>query len=132
MDYRNSPDNLSDNTILYGHTNYTDYSLMFGSLINTTKESWYTNDANTYITFNTLNGNHQFKIFSIYIIDVTNDYLVSDFKSELNHQNFINTITGRSIYNFNTPVSTNDRILTLSTCYNKGNQRLVIHAKMIN
>ncbi len=132
MDYRNSPDNLSDNTILYGHTNYTDYSLMFGSLINTTKESWYTNDANTYITFNTLNGNHQFKIFSIYIIDVTNDYLVSDFKSELNHQNFINTITSRSIYNFNTPVSTNDRILTLSTCYNKGNQRLVIHAKMIN
>lgn len=132
MDYRNNIDNLSDNTILYGHTNYSDYNLMFGSLINTIKEAWYTNEANTYITFNTLNANHQFKIFSIYVIDNTNDYLVSDFKSDVNHENFINTLISRSIYNFNTPVSINDKILTLSTCYDKGSKRLVIHAKLIS
>ena len=71
------------------------------------------------------------KIFSIYVTDVTNDYLYANFSDEDKHQEFINLITDRSIYEFNTPVSTSDKILTLSTCASNGKKRLVIHAVLL-
>ena len=39
-------------------------------------------------------------------------------------------VKSRSIYNFKVDISTDDKILTLSTCSNN-NQRLVVHAKLI-
>ena len=35
-----------------------------------------------------------------------------------------------NIYNFNTSVSTNDKILTLSTCKDNYGKRVVVHAKL--
>ena len=46
-------------------------------------------------------------------------------------QEFINTLKNRSIYNFNTDVTINDKILTLSTCDNTGQKRVVVHAKLV-
>ena len=43
---------------------------------------------------------------------------------------FINLIKGRSINNFGVDVTTNDKILTLSTCANN-TTKIVIHAKLI-
>ena len=40
-------------------------------------------------------------------------------------------IKKRSNKNFKTDISKNDKILTLSTCYNK-EEKLVVHAKLIN
>ena len=37
----------------------------------------------------------------------------------------------RSIYNFGVNLSTDDKILTLSTCYNDNGIRLVVHAKLV-
>ena len=40
--------------------------------------------------------------------------------------------TCRSMYNFNTKATVNDKILTLSTCYgSSGKERTVVHAKLI-
>ena len=39
-------------------------------------------------------------------------------------------LVDRSSYNFNTNVSENDNVLTLSTCYNN-NEKVVLHAKLI-
>ena len=39
-------------------------------------------------------------------------------------------IKKRSVHNFNVNVSNNDKILTLSTCYNKSD-KVVLHAKLI-
>lgn len=39
-------------------------------------------------------------------------------------------LTNRSVYNFNTSISPNDKIITLSTCYDD-NIKSVIHAKLI-
>ena len=44
--------------------------------------------------------------------------------------NFINLIKNRSMYNFNIGIDTDDKILTLSTCYNK-NEKMVVHAKLV-
>ena len=41
-------------------------------------------------------------------------------------------IKNRSIYNFGVDVGVNDKILTLSTCSSNRNQRLVIHAVLMN
>lgn len=127
MDYRNNPKELSQNTIIFGHNMY--YSgVMFGTLYKTKQSNWYTNLDNQIITFNTLYENIEWRIFSIYVVPITNDYLITNFSTAEKYQSFINTITERSIYNFGVPVSTNDKILTLSTCSNNGKNRLVIHA----
>jgi len=129
LDYRVDIDNLSDNNIIFGH--YSSKDIMFGALKDALKESWYTNPDNHIITFNTLNANMKFKIFSIYTLPVTNDYLIADFYSEETYNNFMEMITNRSIYNFNNKPVYGDKILTLSTCYNTSEYRLVIHAKLI-
>ena len=129
MDYRNDPVDLDKNTIIYGH-NIPVGGIMFGSLKNSQSPSWYKNEANQIITFNTKSGDKQWKIFSSYKINVTEDYLVTSFNSDEEYQAFIDMIKSRSIYDFNTPVTTDDKILTLSTCATT-NTRIVVHAVLI-
>ena len=129
MDYRNSINVLSQNTIIYGHN--INGGLMFGSLRYTLNESWYKKSTNQIITFNTLNKNMKWQIFSIYKIGVTNDYLYANFNTDKEYQQFIDKIKERSIYDFKVNVSPKDYILTLSTCHGTGKQRLVVHAKLI-
>lgn len=130
MDFRNNPMNLDKNNIIYGHNMY--YSgVMFGTLHKTANKSWYTNPENQIITYNTLYENMSFKIFSIYRVPKTNDYLKVFFDNDNDYLEFIDMITKRSIYNFNVPVSADSKILTLSTCSNNGTKRLVIHAVLI-
>ena len=59
------------------------------------------------------------------------DYLQIIFSSEEEFINFSNMLIARSEYNFNTLVSGNDKLLTLSTCYNNDTERVVLHAKLI-
>ncbi len=129
MDYRNNIDELDENTIIYGHNlaNQT----MFGTLRYALNKGWYTKSKNQVITFNTLRSNMKWQIFSVYTIPVTNDYLDVTFGTPAQFQNFINMITERSIYDFQQTVTTNDKILTLSTCANGHDNRLVVHAKLI-
>lgn len=129
MDYRNNPDELNENTIIYGHNlaNQT----MFGTLRYALNSYWYKKSANQIITFNTPNENMKFQIFSIYTIPTTNDYLDITFPTTDAYQTYIDLVKGRSIYDFNIEVATDDKILTLSTCANGNDKRLVIHAKLI-
>ena len=69
-------------------------------------------------------------VFSVYSIDVTNDYLYTNFNSNEEHQKFINMITNRSMYYFGVPVDVGQKILTLSTCLDN-NKRLVVHAVLM-
>ena len=131
LDYRNNSMNLDKNNIIYGHNMY--YSgVMFGTLYKTANSSWYTNPDNQIITYNTLYENMSFKIFSIYRVPKTNDYLKVFFENDNDFLSFIDMITARSIYNFNVPVNADDKIITLSTCSNNGTKRLVIHAVLID
>ena len=129
MDYRNNPDELNENTIIYGHNlaNQT----MFGTLRYALNSYWYKKSANQIITFNTPNENMKFQIFSIYTIPTTTDYLDITFPTTDAYQTYIDLVKGRSIYDFNIEVTTDDKILTLSTCANGNDKRLVIHAKLI-
>lgn len=43
----------------------------------------------------------------------------------------LETMQDRSKFDFNTTVNTNDKILTLSSCYTSDGIRVVLHAKLI-
>ena len=45
--------------------------------------------------------------------------------------NFYQELKNRSITNFNTDISKDDKILTLSSCYND-KLRVVLHAKLVS
>lgn len=128
-DYRNNFEELNNNTILYGHNliNRT----MFGQLPYLLRNSWQSKENNHYMKLSTKKENSIWKIFSIYKIPPTTDYLQVRFYSPENYQKFLNTIKNRSSYNFNTDVTEKDKILTLSTCDDTGTQRVVAHAKLI-
>lgn len=130
MDYRNSSDNLDDNTIIYAHDRYSN-GTMFGTLRNTLTKSWYTNDTNLTITFNTIYHNMQWKVFSIYRTPLTNDYLIINFGDDENRLSFYQMLHDRSDISIGDTPMAKDKILTLSTCTPEGG-RLVLHAVLVS
>lgn len=126
-DYRNDFNEINKNTIVYGHS-MVNGGLMFTTLDKVLNETWYSNENNLNIEFSIKNNKYMWKIFSIYVIDTTNDYLYINFDTNSDFFNFVDKIKDRSIYNFNQDINENDKILTLSTCYKDDNHRLVVHA----
>ena len=127
-DYRNDFDVLNSNTIIYGHN--IKGGIMFGSIQNMFSNSYLSKEQNNYITFNTKNSNMKWKIFSMYRIPETIDYLKTEFYTKDEYRDFINMIQSRSNFSFDTPVTENDKILTLSTCVNNST-RFVVHAVLV-
>ena len=105
---------------------------MFGNLSATLDPNWYTKANNQYITFNTAQGDMQWRIFSVYKIAATNDYLYTTFEEQAQFLEFANKLKDRSIYDFGVVIEENDKILTLSTCQNNGSHRLVVHAVLVD
>lgn len=127
LDYRNNF--TSDkNLIIYAHGRYD--NTMFGSLRNITTNGWLNNPDNFIIKISTPEENTLWQIFSIYKIPNTSDYLDVSFNTPEDFLTFTTKLINRSIYNFNTKVSSTDRIITLSTCYND-DIKSVLHAKLI-
>lgn len=129
LDYRNSLDYLSDNTIIYGHGRLN--KTVFGSLKDSLTKEWQSNKDNYIIWLSTPKENMMFQIFSIYTIKSESYYINTSFNSELSKEQWLNTMKARNIAPINTPVSINDNILTLSTCLNDNGDRVVVQAKLI-
>lgn len=128
LDYRNNVNSLSKNTIIYAHGRLD--TTMFGSLKNILKSGWLNNTDNYVIKLSTENENTLWQVFSVYHIPTTNDYIQVDFHSNEEFNNWTSILINRSSHNFNTNVSENDNVLTLSTCYND-DEKVVLHAKLI-
>ena len=128
LDYRNNKKELDKNNIIYAHGRKN--GSMFGSLRNLLTKDWLNNKNNYIIRISTETENTMWQIFSVYHIKTTNDYIQIDFKSDDELDNFIDKLIKRSTHNFDTKVSSTDKILTLSTCYTS-TEKLVVHAKLI-
>ena len=128
LDYRNSKNINNKNTIFYAHSRLD--KTMFGSLSKVLKSSWYNNKDNHIIRLSTDTENTLWQIFSVYKIPEESYYITTNFNTNEEYSKFLNTIKQRSIHNFNTNLDTNDKILTLSTCYSD-TERTVVHAKLI-
>lgn len=128
MDYRNNIIDMDKNTIIYAHGRID--NSMFGSLRKILNSSWYGNNENYIINFSTESYNSLWQIFSLYKLPTTSDYLQIDFNSDSEYLEWLNMLKDRSIYDFKTNINSDNKIITLSTCYND-DEKLVIHAKLI-
>lgn len=129
FDYRNDGTKFDDNNIIYGHSMKN--GTMFGTLKKVLNSSWRKNPDNMIITLENEKGTFNFKIFSAYQVDYTTDYLMINFDSNSDKEDFIKLIRGRSSFKTNDSVTADDKILTLSTCAGGNNRRLVVHAVLL-
>lgn len=130
MDYRNRSSFEDKNIVLFGHSMLD--KTMFGSLNDIWKSNFFDNSENKIIKIVDANNNiNEYEIFSYYTIDKEEYYIKTNFLSDEEYKIFLDTITSRSVKNFNINLTTEDRILTLSTCAGTGgtNKRKVVHAR---
>lgn len=128
MDYRNNKSDYDKNTIIYAHGRLD--NTMFGSLRKIITKKWLNNSNNFVVKISTEDENTLWQVFSVYRIPTTNDYIQVDFVDNEEFLEFANILIERSSFNFNTTINENDKIITLSTCYND-NDKVVLHAKLI-
>ena len=129
VDYKNKLDGTDKNLIIYGHNRRN--NSMFGTLPKILNEEWYNNDKNRQIIFVTENESYIYETFSVYKIEVEDEYIQTKF-SERAYVDFLKMIKSRSIVDFGIDVTSDDNILTLSTCDDNSKYRIVLHAKRLN
>ncbi len=128
LDFRNDIDNLSNNNILYAHGLVNNE--MFGSMRNVIKKSWYEDKKNHIIQMSTLTSNLTWLVFSSYTTLPESYYITTYFQTDDEYVKFLETIKSRSVYDYGVSLTSNDKILTLSSCYDN-KKRMVLHAKLI-
>ena len=128
LDYRNNINELSKNTIIYAHGRLD--TTMFGSLKNILSSGWLNNTTNYVVKLSTETENTLWQVFSVYHIPTTNDYIKVNFSSTNEFTKWSKMLLKRSAHNFNTTINENDKVLTLSTCFND-KEKVVLHAKLI-
>ena len=128
MDYRNNKKEFNKNTIIYAHGRMN--NTMFGSLRKVLTNGWLDNNNNHIIKLSTEQENTLWQVFSVYVIPTTNDYIQVNFSDNQEFLEFGNKLLKRSEFNFKTNINEDDKILTLSTCYND-EKKTVLHAKLI-
>lgn len=126
-DYRNNVNLFDRNLIIYGHSRLD--GTMFGTLKNIITNGWLDNSENHMVKLSTLTENSVWQVFSVYKIPVTTDYLRVSF-NDSSFLEFGQMLLNRSEHDFDTHITSTDKILTLSTC-STGNNRVVMHAKLI-
>lgn len=105
---------LSKNTVIYGHSMDDNPD---GKLFSQLKKYLNINHAkaNPYIYFSTPKSEMVWQVFAVFYTDVSFNYI----EPNPSNADFINIITDarkRSTFNFDVDVTSNDKILTLSTC----------------
>lgn len=130
-------DNLSKNTIIYGHSDYKDNpeGKKFSQLYHYAKDIDFVRN-NPYVYFSTTEDDLVWQVFAVFYTRVDFNY-IQDNPSDPEFKNIISEAKARSEYIIDVPVDENDKILTLSTCtglYNaadKDNYRMVVMAKLL-
>lgn len=126
-DFRTDLDNLSQNNVVYGHSMIN--RSMFGTLRNVFKDDYLNERNEYYIYISTSKYNYVFQIFSAYHIEPTDDYLTTAF-NQGEFETWLDMVSKRSMIDYKASATTEDKILTLSTCYSDS-ERMAVHAKLI-
>ncbi len=130
-------DSLVKNTIIYGHSDYRDNpdGKKFSQLFKYAQDIDFVRN-NPYIYFSAPEDDLVWQVFSVFFTNINFNYIQTN-PSEEQYQYILDEAKARSEYIIDVPVTTDDRILTLSTCsgeYVPGdhdNYRLVVMAKLM-
>ena len=127
MDFRNNFKN-DQNTIIYGHNMKN--KTMFNNLENFKKEDFF--NGNNKIRLYIDGKEYIYKVFSVYYVSPDYNYIIPKFNTNDEYNIFLDAIKDKSLFKTDIDVSSNDRIITLSTCsYESKNTRTVVHGKLI-
>lgn len=146
MDFRNKTDELSRNTILYGHNLIGDpvnNGMVFSDVMKYRNLDGYKNAP--IIEFSTLYKDYKFKVFAAFVTNAEdsddNGYTFYYIEPEMNDNQFMEfteQILMRSIYSTDVEIKQDDKILMLSTCtyeldkgLHKVSGRLVVTARLV-
>ena len=129
VEYQNKPDLTDRHTIIYGH-NMKNGS-MFGGLKEYRNASYLVDHPMVYIDLE--DGTHAYQIFSCYETPANSNTYTIGFASQPDgrYEQFVQTLKNSSAYDTGIDVSKNDRVITLSTCTKRSENRFVVHAKRI-
>lgn len=128
-DYRCKFNSLSQNTVIYGHNMLN--GSMFGSEKKYTDKKFL--EENPIVEFSTSDQDRQWKIFAVFFIEPTFNYIEPNPSKEL-FTTILNKAKEKSLYKINNvDVGVDDKILTLSTCAPRsmGNLRFVVMARLL-
>lgn len=126
-DYNCKFDNLSQNTIIYGHNRRN--GTMFSNLGHLLDDSWSYDGENAYFYFFTPEAKYKAAFFSIYMIKAEGLTVTSVFSSDEEFLEYVNLIKDRSERKFpETIINGDSRIITLCTCDNTSKNRILVHA----
>lgn len=127
MDYRSSLPSEGGNTVLYGH-NMKNGS-MFGLLKKYKDQSYY--EANQFFWIYTPQGDYMYQIFSCHEAEPESETYTNGFGSKESYASYLQTIKDLSLYDTGVAVTSDDKIVSLSTCTKDKGVRFVVHAKRL-
>ena len=129
MNYLNNGFN-DENTVLFGHNMRN--GTMFGQLKKYKESDFFY--GNNDIDIELSNGdNLKYKVFSVYITNVEDNYIKTKFDNKDEYKEFLERIKNKSIYKSEIDLNEDDKIITLSSCsYEFDDARIVVHGKLIN
>ncbi|MCD8103971.1 MAG: class B sortase, partial [Lachnospiraceae bacterium] len=126
--YENNSDFTDQNTIIYGH-NMKNGS-MFGSLKQLRNEEVYNKSKYFWIFTETVI--YQYRIFSARVVDKVGQTYQIVFSDEEEYQEFLDTAMENSeVDNSTVSVTTDDKVVTLSTCTGDSATRFVVQGKLV-
>lgn len=136
FDYRNDLGEgdlaVNQNVIIYGH-NMANGS-MFGNLSDIIDKGYLSDSSNQYIYMNTLTRQYIFKIFAVYKSDLSFDFLQTAFDST-SITEYIQTAKSKTAeQGVEVPyvnIHSNDLLLTLCTCTDIEDERLIVNAVLV-
>ena len=129
LDYAVDLRGRDQNIVIYGHN--MGNGTMFHNIRRYANYSFFRN--NSIIRFSTIYADYVWEVFAFYTAHISFPYTMLNFPDEATHAHMLGQFMSRSIHNSGIAVTTQDRILTLSTCTNVNkNERLVLQARLIS
>ncbi|MGG7078808.1 class B sortase [Clostridium sardiniense] len=125
IDYKNNIDR-DENIVIYGH-NMKNKS-MFQNLMKFKDEEFWNKNNEIILTID--GKEYEYEVFSVYVNDANNVEFKFDFKNDDVYFKYLEEIKEKSIFNRDIDITSNKKMITLSTCsYENDDDRLVIHGK---
>lgn len=129
IDYRNMDNFVDENTVIYGHNMQN--GSMFGQLMKYGKQDYA--DSHSEIKILTDEGVRLYKVFSAYRTVANSESYEFTFDTAEGYQSFLDNAVSNSVIASDVELTTEDKIITLSTCTDTGRtvNRFVVHAKFM-
>lgn len=119
LDFRCAKNNLSKNTVIYGHQMNNDSH--FGSLDSYTDTEFYKNHP--VINYDTLTATYAFKVYAVFYATTQSDddggYVFDYYNPDMSDESFngyIEMLNQYALYTTDAGLKKTDKIITLSTC----------------